>query len=148
MHADKTTLRDLSIFTRDEEHSVFHQLDFSRTIGGKAWLRYYFDSPLETLKLINERQLLLRRIIGMLDQWPMNINNGTIMVLQKYFETSLTTVPQSPNMVSAIGFKLLNGPDFSLIDYTVTHFTEFIRVLPQLEICYGPMISYRIKCNT
>jgi DNA mismatch repair ATPase MutS len=56
----KTTLNDLSIFAHEEELSVFHRLDFARTIGGRAWLRYYIDEPLGSIKLINDRQQLLQ----------------------------------------------------------------------------------------
>lgn len=133
MHADKTTLNDLSIFTHDEAHSVFHHLDFTRTIGGRAWLQYYFDSPLESLKLINDRQELLKRVMRVSPQWPVNINNGTIMVLQRYFETSIGSIPESPNIVNALAFKIINGPDFSLIDYTVTHFAEFVKGIAAIK---------------
>ena len=96
-------------------------------------MQYYFDSPLESLKLINDRQELLKRVIRVAPQWPVNINNGTIMVLQRYFETSLGSIPESPNIINAIAFKLINGPDFSLIDYTVTHFAEFVKGIAAIK---------------
>ena len=57
MQADKTTLTDLSIFNIEEEQSVFHYLNFTRTIGGKEWLRYFLNTPFSSIKDITETQL-------------------------------------------------------------------------------------------
>src|SRR5258706_279942 len=115
MNVDKTTLNDLSIFAHEEELSVFYRLDFARTIGGRAWLRYYVDDPLASIKLVNERQQLLQRIIKVIDKWPQTINNGTVMVVEKYFESPVDSIPKSPDPESAFMYKLLSGPDYSLI---------------------------------
>ncbi len=64
MHADKTTLNDLSIFSHEEEQSVFYHIDLTRTVGGREWLRYYLSKPLVTIKEINERQQILQRILS------------------------------------------------------------------------------------
>ncbi|MEP6845550.1 MAG: DNA mismatch repair protein MutS [Panacibacter sp.] len=127
MNVDNTTLNDLSIFAHEEELSVFHRLDFARTVGGRYWLKYYVDEPLGSIKLINDRQQLLQRIIGILDKWPVSLNNGTIMMIEKYFESSVDTIPKSPDIISALSYKIFSGPDYSLIDYTVGHFIVFIK---------------------
>lgn len=127
MNVDNTTLNDLSIFAHEEELSVFHRLDFARTTGGRAWLRYYIDSPLNGIKPINERQQLLQRIISVLNKWPEVINNGTIMVLEKYFESGVDAIPKSPDPITALMYKLFSGPDYSLISYTVGHFMNFVK---------------------
>jgi len=134
MNVDNTTLNDLSIFAHEEELSVFYRLDFTRTIGGRAWLRYYVDDPLASIKLINERQRLLQRIIKVLDKWPQTINNGTIMVIEKYFESPVDSIPKSPDPVSAFMYKLLSGPDYSLISYTVGHFANFVRGMNEIAL--------------
>lgn len=133
MNVDNTTLNDLSIFAHEEELSVFHRLDFARTIGGRAWLRYYIDEPLASIKLINDRQQLLKRILNVLNQWPVSINNGTIMVIERYFESPVDNIPKSPGAINALTYKLLSGPDYSLISYTVGHFASFIRGMEQIK---------------
>lgn len=60
MQADKTTLTDLSIFNHDEEHSVFHYLNFTRTVGGKEWLRYFLSNPLSDLQSIVQTQQTIK----------------------------------------------------------------------------------------
>lgn len=133
MNVDNTTLNDLSIFAHEEELSVFYRLDFTRTIGGRAWLRYYIDDPLASIKHVKERQQLLQRLIGVLNKWPQSINNGTIMVIEKYFESPTDAIPKSPDPVSALMYKLVSGPDYSLISYTVGHFISFIRGMNEIR---------------
>lgn len=133
MNVDNTTLNDLSIFAHEEELSVFYRLDFTRTIGGRAWLRYYIDDPLASIKHVKERQQLLQRLISVLNKWPQSINNGTIMVIEKYFESPTDAIPKSPDPVSALMYKLVSGPDYSLISYTVGHFISFIRGMNEIS---------------
>lgn len=52
MEIDKTTLNDLSIFNSEEEFSIFHKLDFTRTVGGREKLMQLFNKPLNTIEAI------------------------------------------------------------------------------------------------
>ncbi len=133
MQADKTTLNDLSIFSPEEEQSVFHHLDFTRTFGGREWLKYYLKTPLSTLKEINDRQQLLQCILNIITEWPQSVTNGTVMVLQKFYETALEAIPNNPNIFNALTYKLLNGADYSLIKYSVGHFAEFVKGLSAIN---------------
>jgi DNA mismatch repair protein MutS len=129
MQADKTTLNDLSIFSPEEEQSVFHHIDFTRTFGGREWLKYYLKSPLSTIKEINDRQQMLQCILNIINEWPQSVTNGTIMVLQKFYETPIGPIPDRPGILNALSYKLLNGADYSLIKYSVGHFAEFVKGL-------------------
>ena len=129
MQIDKTTLNDLSIFAHEEEQSVFHHINFTRTIGGKDWLKHFISKPLPTIHAIQETQLLLQRIIHIHDQWPINITNGTVMVLEKFYDTSINEIPQNANAIDAGLYTIFSGPDYSLVKYSVVHFTEFIKGL-------------------
>ncbi len=129
MHADNTTLNDLSIFTHDEEQAVWHHLDFTITIGGRDWLKQIFGKPLSTVKEINDTQQLLKRIISVREQWPQTISNGTIMVIEKFYETPIENIPTKPTKINSFFYKLLNPQDFSLVKYSLIHFADFIRGL-------------------
>ena len=48
MQLDKVTFNDISIFHQEEEYSIFHKLNFTRTVGGKEWLRRFFRSLIMT----------------------------------------------------------------------------------------------------
>ncbi|MDB5193040.1 MAG: MutS-related protein family 1 [Segetibacter sp.] len=137
MQADKTTLSDLSIFHSEEEQSVFHHLNFTTTFGGKEWLRYMLAHPYSDLKKIQETQQLIKLIIDKSNQWPPIITNGTIMVVEKFYETAVEEIPQHPNAFSSAFYKTINGHDFSLIKYSVTHFVDFAIGLNQLISLFG-----------
>lgn len=132
MQIDKTTQNDLSIFSHEEEQSVFHHLDFTRSIGGKEWLKFFLSKPFSSIKEINETQLIIQRIMGVLDQWPVTITNGTVMMMEKFYESQVNEIPQRPNILSTLTYKIFNGPDYSLIKYSATHFISFAIGLEQI----------------
>jgi DNA mismatch repair ATPase MutS len=134
MQADKTTINDLSIFHHEEELSLFHHLNFTNTIGGKDWLRQLLNRPLTQLSEVQETQQLLQKILSVHDQWPPKISNGTIMVIERFYETAIEEMPAHPNAANSIIYKLLNGPDYSIIRYSVTHFFDFVQGMNELAV--------------
>ncbi len=127
MDIDKTTFNDLSIFSQEEEFSIFHKLNFTRTRGGRDWLAKFFSEPFNDIKRINETQQILKSILEKEKDWPVNISNGTIMVMEKFYETTIDTIPDSGNMMNAYAYRFLHAPDFSLLKYSIGHFADFIR---------------------
>jgi len=93
METDKTTLADLSIFTSDEEGSVFSKLNLARTLIGSEQLRHNFSTALKSIAEIEGIQQTLRLIQREQPRWPMQISNGTIMVVQKFYETNIDDIP-------------------------------------------------------
>jgi len=132
MDIDKTTYDDLSIFNGEENSSVFSKLNFTRTLGGKNRLLRYFQEPFNTIKQIIDTQKILSIILKNEEEWPASISNGTVMVLEKFYETPLDAVPSGANFVNANIFKFLHGPDYSIIKYSVTHFADFVRGMNKL----------------
>jgi len=136
MQIDNTTFSDLSIFHQDEESSIFHKLNFTQTIGGKEWLSRFFSEPFAELKKINEVQQILQCITTREMHWPQTITNGTVMVIEKFYESPIDTIPDSPNFVNALTYKLLHAPDYSLVRYTVGHFADFVRGFKELAAVF------------
>ena len=132
MDIDYTTYSDLSLFSQEEEFSVFHKLDLTRTQGGKDRLLEYFNRPFGTLAPILETQQILALILQRMDEWPLTISNGTVMVMERFYETAIDTIPQSHNFPEALMYKLFPAPDYSLVRYSVGHFADFIRGMVQL----------------
>ncbi|MES1220555.1 MAG: DNA mismatch repair protein MutS, partial [Bacteroidota bacterium] len=126
MQIDKTTYEDLSIFNHEEEFSVFHKLNFTRTRGGRDWLFHYFNNPFSDLKHIIETQNILNLILASENEWPLNISNGTIMVMERFYETAMDEIPFTQNIISAFTYKILHGPDYSITRYSVEHFIDFV----------------------
>jgi len=127
MQIDKITYEDLSIFNQDEESSIFHKLNFTRTIGGKEQLLQFFNHPFSDLKHINETQKILSLILARINEWPLTISNGTIMVIERFYETALDEIPGSTNILHVTAYKLFHGPDYSLLRYSLGHFADFTR---------------------
>ena len=136
MQIDNTTFNDLSIFHKDEESSIFHRINFTQTIGGKDWLARFFGEPLSEIKKITEIQQILQCIAAGEHKWPATITNGTIMVIEKFYESPVDTIPESPNLLNAISYKLLHAPDYSLVRYTVGHFADFVRGFKALAAAF------------
>lgn len=133
MQIDKITFNDISIFHPEEEFSIFHKLNFTRTIGGKEWLRRFFNDPHGDLKKIRGTQTIIKTLMEHLDEWPADITNGTILVMDKFLDYPLDPGPQNPNPASALTYRLLHSADYSMIKYSVRHFADFFRGVNQLE---------------
>jgi len=127
MQSDKTTLNDLSIFDHIEEQSVFHHLNFTTTSGGREYFRHMLASPFNELGKIQETQQILKLMIKYHTQWPAIITNGTIMVIEKYFDTPVDDLPRDPNPISAFTYSLLSSADYSLTRYSLKHFADFAK---------------------
>jgi len=134
MQVDKTTLQDISIFHHEEELSVFHYLNFTQTNGGREYLRVVLGTPHDTLAAIKDAQQTIRHLCQVADRWPVTITNGTIMVIERYFETAINPHAPNPNIISALVYKLLNGPDYSIARYSVEHFVSFVKGLQEIVV--------------
>jgi len=131
MELDNITYNDLSLFQSEEEFSVFHKLNFTRTVDGKEWLKKFYKSPFNDLKKIKETQEIIRLILSKIDEWPTGISNGTVMVIAKFYDSNIDSIPGS-NLMDAATYKIFHGPDFSLVRFSVGHFADFIRGFKKL----------------
>ncbi|HWK02882.1 MAG TPA: hypothetical protein VNS58_04595 [Puia sp.] len=146
MEIDKTTYTDLSLFSREEEFSIFHKLNFTRTRGGQDQLLELFERPFSDLRSIRETQAILTLILQHSGEWPLTISNGTIMVMEKFYGTAFDEMPVTPHLLGALQYKLLHGPDYSMIRYSIGHFADFIRGMLKIADLFDrqecpPMLS-------
>jgi len=132
MQIDKITFNDIAIFHPEEEFSIFHKLNFTKTAGGKEWLRRFFTEPHHDLKRILGTQNILRTLLAGLADWPTEITNGTIIMIDKFLDYNLDPVPQQPNAFNGNIYKLLHSADYAMVKYSVKHFADFFRGLKKL----------------
>jgi DNA mismatch repair protein MutS len=132
METDKTTLNDLAIFQHDEESSIFHKLNFTRTVGGREKLRYIFSSSLKDIVSIQNVQKTLQLILEKKDDWPLTISNGSVLMIHKFYESSIDQIPTRPTISSAYYYKIFHAPDFSLVKYSMGHAFDFIKGMQQI----------------
>lgn len=131
MQLDNTTYNDLSIFQHEEEFSIFHKLNFTRTVEGREWLLKFFRNPFHEYRQVAETQQIIRIILANIDRWPVTISNGTVMVIEKYYDSNIDHMA-SANIVNAIGYRFFHAADFSLVRYSLSHFADFVRGIRQL----------------
>lgn len=127
MDIDKTTLSDLLMFNTGEDVSVFEKLDLCTTVHGSEQLKINFSTALKTQEEIVSVQQTLQLIIKHQQQWPAQITNGTVMVVEKFFDSQVSTIPAHPSAMEAYSYKLLHGPDFALVTYSARHCFDFIK---------------------
>ncbi|RYZ22842.1 MAG: DNA mismatch repair protein MutS [Chitinophagaceae bacterium] len=133
MQIDKITTHDLAIFHQEEEFSVFHRLNFTRTEVGKEWLRRFFLQPHSDIGKIQGTQNILRILLERASDWPEYITNGTVLVIDKFLDYNLDPIPQTLNRVNSFSYRLLHSQDYSMIRYSIRHFVDFYRGLRQLH---------------
>lgn len=129
MQIDNISFNDISIFHAEEEFSIFHKLNFTRTIGGKEWLRKFFTEPHSDLKKIIGTQRVIRALMEHVDDWPTDITNGTILVIDKFLDYSLDPIGENNNTFNSLMYKWLHSEDYAMVKYSVTHFADFYRGL-------------------
>ena len=132
MQVDKTTLSDLSIFHSTEEHSVLHYLDFTTSTGGREWLRQILANPHSDIKKIKETQETLKIIMSKESEWPASITNGTILVVDKFYDSIIEEMPSPANAVNSLFYKIMNSQDYSLTKYSVNHFIDFTKGMQEI----------------
>jgi DNA mismatch repair ATPase MutS len=132
MQIDKITFNDISIFHAEEEFSIFHKLNFTRTAGGKEWLRRFFTEPHSDLKRIIGTQNILKTLLDHIEDWPLEITNGTILVMDKFLDYNLDPIPENLNLFNTYSYKLFHSADYSMIKYSVKHFADFYRGMRML----------------
>jgi len=127
MKADNTTLIDLSIFHPDAEQSVFQRLNFTQTNEGREYLRMFLSKPLNSVSAIIDTQVTLQNLTSVLNKWPKQISNGTIMVLEKFYDTPIDRLPSHPGNFDSLLYQFISATDFSLTRYTVEHAIDFVK---------------------
>lgn len=127
MEADKTTLKDLSLFEAEEGHSVLSRLDFARTSNGREQLRKNLSTPLQSLAAIEAIQQTIACIQNIRQHWPMQISNGTIMVIERLYATSIDALPRRVSKLDAITYKIFHNADYSLVKYSGIHCFDLIK---------------------
>jgi DNA mismatch repair ATPase MutS len=134
MQIDKISFNDISIFHPEEEFSIFHRLNFTRTTGGREWLRKFFTEPHSDLKKILGTQKLIRTLMEHVKDWPTDISNGTVLVMDKFMDYALDPISENSNAVNSLFYKWLHNEDYSMVKYSVTHFADFYRGIKKIAV--------------
>ena len=127
MQIDKITLNDLSIFHPEEDQSVFFHLNFTQTNGGREYLRYLLGNTLHSIESIQATQKTIQHLVSVIEQWPVSPTNGTIMVLEKFYESPVDAYPKIPELFNSFLYQFFHQADFSLTLFTIQHAIDFVK---------------------
>ncbi|HRP34113.1 MAG TPA: DNA mismatch repair protein MutS [Agriterribacter sp.] len=137
MQIDKITYNDLSVFSNEETFSIFHKIDFTRTNGGKDWLRHLMREPFDSIQKIKDTQDIIRLLASRLEEWPSGITNGTLIMIERFYDTPLDPIPHSTDFISSRLYKILHSADYGLVRFSVKHFRDFFSGMQQIAALIG-----------
>lgn len=132
MQIDDVSFNDISIFHTGEEYSIFHRLNFTRTDGGRGWLKQFFCTPFNDLKKILGTQNILKKLTERVNEWPEEISNGTMLVMSKFLDYVWDTIDDHPSTFDALVYRLLHSADYSMAKFSIKHFIDFFRGLKKI----------------
>jgi DNA mismatch repair ATPase MutS len=132
MTVDNITILDLGILAPVGNACIFEKLCFATTNAGKEYLQQLIANPLNDVAKIYDRQKAIKHMLHNNYQLPSVITNGTLMVLQRFYDTHITNMSRKNDVVTAFMYKLSNSTDFSLTKYSVQHFVPFVQAMQQI----------------
>ena len=130
MQNDKTTLRDLSIFPADGSDGVFVLLDRTTTYIGRDVLRRHIQHPPDTHERLVAVQQCVRFLAAHRDKWPHLVLNGTIVMLDKFFEAadSVSPPPAGVALILSTFFqRLLHQREHIFTQFSLSHVSDFLK---------------------
>jgi DNA mismatch repair protein MutS len=126
METDPVTLKDLNIFAQEERSSIFDKINCTLTSNGESRLIEFLSLPHSDIEKITETQEILKHFITVLPTWPMQISNGTVMVVEKFYDTHFDAFPAKPSAFQSLLYSIFSKHDFTLLNYSLSHCIDFI----------------------
>jgi DNA mismatch repair ATPase MutS len=134
MRNDKITLHDLSIFATEENGSIFGLLSYTSTQAGKDMLRKHIQNPPQGYKELCNLQNAIKYLV-ISNKWPEIITNGTLVMLDKYFDAADTHATPPSGMTILLGKyfqKLLNKNEYFFTQFSISHLADFLKGCKEL----------------
>ncbi len=130
MQNDKTTLKDLSIFPSDGSDGVFGLIDRTSTQAGRDALRKHILQPPDTFENLEELQQTIKFWCNNLHLWPTVVLNGTIVMLEKFYEDADYVAAPSKGvaaMLVPILQKIFNKREYFIARFSLSHLSDFLK---------------------
>jgi hypothetical protein len=90
-------------------------------------LQKLFSSPLQDIHAIKEVQDVLKLIEEELNNWPKDITNGTMLVVEKFLDDNPQSIPENPNPVNSFLYRILNAGDYAMTLFSMRQLFALIR---------------------
>lgn len=138
MFIDKTTLNDLSVFSQSDNPSLFYLIDYTTTAEGKSELIHILHDPLTQKKDIVAIQDILQLISDKIDQWPDEITNGTLLVIEKFYDDNPDPIPENIGKLQAVFYKWIHPRDHALILFSMRQLFQLIKGYEKIHAFFSP----------
>jgi len=133
MTIDAITLQDFSFFKGNR--NIFSLINRCTTQAGAEVLRRHIMRPPHKFEDLQEYQSGVKFWMQHSEAWPEIISNGTLIMIEKFYET-----PEAgsfrPNTIAiainSLAQKLLHKSDSSFIRFSVSHLVDFLKGCRQL----------------
>lgn len=135
MQNDKTTLRDLAIFPNDGSGGVFELIDKTTTQNGRDVLRRHVLQPPATAVALQQMQDTVLFWSRNLSCWPTIITNGTLVMLEKFFESADNTAMPPTGIAGAMAHmfqRLFNKREYFFTRFSLSHIADFLKGCTEL----------------
>lgn len=129
MRPDSTTLKDLS-FLHTGGESVFTLIDFTTTQMGRDALRKHIQHPPSHYSGLVTLQDSVKYLAAHPQAWTSIITNGTLVMLEKFFESadSIATPPSGIGLLFGNFFlRLFNRQEYFFTQFSTSHLSDFLK---------------------
>jgi DNA mismatch repair protein MutS len=140
MQNDKTTLKDLSIFTSDGSADIFALIGHTVTQAGRDMLRKHIQHPPDTFENLKAVQEAIIFFSTHPDLWPTIISNGTLVMLEKFFESAdnISAPPTGFTLFfNSVFQKIFNRQEYFFTQFSLSHLADFLKGCRQLAEITG-----------
>lgn len=86
-----------------------------------------FSEPHADTKRILGTQKIIKTLLSHVDEWPTDITNGTILVIDKFLDYNLDPISENQNAINSLSYKWFHREDYSMVKYSIRHFADFYR---------------------
>lgn len=135
MRNDTITFKDLSVFPTAGNEGIAGIINRTTTSAGKEQLYKHIKQPPAGYDELVRMQDTIRFWTMHPDKWPVIITNGTLVMLEKFFE-SADHVSSPPSGLSAVlgeGLqKLFNKEEYFFTQFSLSHLADFLKGCSQL----------------
>jgi len=135
MQLDRTTLKDLSVFPADGNGGLFSLIDRTTTQAGRDALRRHILAPPDNYERLCALQQTIKYWGLHLNDWPSMISNGTMVMLEKFFESADNTMAPPQGFAGAVAHafqKLFNKREYFFTRFSLSHLNDFLRGCKEL----------------
>lgn len=130
MRNDKTTFKDLSVFPVEGNKGIVSLIDYTITNDGRDILKDYVSKPPETFEELKGMQEAIRFWAQHQELWPAVITNGTMVMLDKFFESTEEFSAPPSGMTLMFGDfwqRLFNKGHYFFTQFSITHIADFLK---------------------